>query len=383
VVGVPAAYAALILANKFYSRRDAEVAGYTHENDVAQKALAWEHIKDFYAEAGEGAPLYVLPVANDTTLTELFTLTEADSLTLQHLLQAEGGTIRLMAVALNPVVAEVAGGSGVTADLLTAVPLAQAFSVAEFDHYRPIDLVLEGRAFSATAAAAYDLRTLDSNSVAVTIGRDQLRVAELVAAGITVANKFAAVGGLLGRLAAGPVQRSIARVRSGKLVGITQASLSGGTLVSTLADTSLDVLTDKAYIFPLIHPGKDGFFYNDDPTCAALTDDYAFIKEGRVIKKAARIARAVYLEELNDDVAVDATTGKLPPIEIARFQNVLESAIQNQMVVAGEAVAVSVFVDPNQNVTATDKIKAVVRITKKATAKFIEATVEFFNPFNS
>jgi hypothetical protein len=383
VVGLPTDYLASILANKFFSRRDAEVAGFTEAADAEHNALAWEHIKDFYEEAGEGTPLYVLPFDNTLTLEDVFTASEGVNAALLNLLQSEGGVIRIMAVALNPVLAEAAGVSGVTADLLAAVPLAQAFAVAEFNRFRPIDVVLEGRAFSATAAAAYDLRTLASNSVAVTIGRDQLRVAELVASGVSVASKFAAVGGVLGRLAASPVQRNIGRVRSGKLKGITQASLSGGSLVSSLADTSLDVLTDKAYIFPLIHPGKDGFFYNDDPTCVSVADDYGYLKDSRVIKKAARIARAIYLEELNDDVSVDPTTGKLGAIEIARFQNVLESAIETAMVVTGEAVAVSVYVDPNQNVTATDKIKAVVRITKKATAKFITATVEFFNPFNS
>lgn len=383
IVGVPAGYLATITAREFFSRRDAEVAGFTEQADKTNNALAWEHIKDYYREVGEGFPLTVLPVDSATTLANLFTVGNAANTALQSVLQAKGGVVRLIGAALNPVVAEASTATGVTADLLAAVPLAQAFAVAEFARFRPVDIVLEGRAFSATAAAASDLRTLNSNSVGVTIGRDQLRADELVAAGVTLASKYAAVGTVLGRLSASPVQRSIGRVRSGAIEGMRKAALSGGALVSELADTTLDVLTDKGYIFPLIHPGKDGFYFNDDATCAPVTDDYAFFKDSRVIKKAARIARAIYLEELLEDVSVDPTTGKLPAIEIARFQNVLESAIETQMVVAGEAVAVSVFVDPNQNVTATDKIKAVVRITKKATARIIEATVEFFNPFNA
>ncbi|GAA4354146.1 hypothetical protein GCM10023185_15530 [Hymenobacter saemangeumensis] len=383
VLCLPDTYIDQITERLFYSLRDAEVAGITQDADVDNNALAWEHVKDFYAEAGDGAPLHVLLLENATTLVNLFTVSSDANVALQSFLQEKKGVVRLLAVALNPVVAEAALASGVTADLLAAVPLAQTFAAAEFIRFRPVDVVLEGRAFNASAAAAYDLRTLNANSVAVTIGRDAVRVAELVDAGITVASKYANVGTVLGRLSAIPVQRSIGRVRSGAIAGLRQASLSGGALVTSLLDTALDVLTDKAYIFPLVHPGKDGFFFNDDPTCAPATDDYAFIKDSRVIKKAARIARAIYLDELLDDVSVDPTSGKLPAIEIARFQNVLENAIETQMVVTGEAVAVSVFVDPNQNVTATDKIKAVVRITKKATARTIEATVEFFNPFNS
>ncbi|WP_400192814.1 DUF2586 family protein [Hymenobacter sp. B81] len=381
VIGAPADYTAT--ETLFYSRRDAEVAGLTEAADIENGALVWEHIKDFYAEAGEGAPLHVLLVDNATTLTNLFTEAHASFVALATKLQAEAGAIRLLGVALNPVAAEAAGASGITADLLAAIPLAQALAAAEFTRYRPLDIVLEGRLFSGTAAAATDLRTLASNCVSVTIGRDALRSAALVTAGVAVASKYAAVGTMLGRLAAIPVQRSIGRVKDGPLAGWKQASLSGGQLVSTLAETALDALTDKGYIFPLMHAGKDGYFFNDDPTCAAATDDYAFVKDGRVIKKAARIARAVYLDELLDDVRVDASTGQLPAIEVARFQNVLENAIEGQMVVTGEAVAVSVFIDPTQNVTATDKIKAVVRITKMATGRTIEAQVEFFNPFNA
>ncbi len=386
VVGVPAGYGQAPLEELVYSLRAAEVSGITAAADQAAAALVWEHISDFYAEAGEGAPLRVLLVPAATTMANLFTPGQAACTLLQNELKAQGGLVKLVGVALNPVAAEVAGPAGITADLATAIPLAGALAVAEFNAFRPVDIVLEGRLFSGTATAALDLRTLGAKNVAVTIGRDQLRSAALVTAGIAVASKYAQVGKLLGRLAAIPVQRSIGRVKDGKLVGIAQASLSGGTLVSALSDGpggDLSLLSGKGYIFPLIHPGKDGFFYNDDPTCTAATDDYAFIKDSRTINKAARTARATYLEELLDDVQVDVTTGYLPVIEVARFQNVLQNAIEREMQTAGNIVACSVYVNPAQNVTATSKIVALLKITKVATGAQIEATVEFNNPFSS
>jgi hypothetical protein len=383
VLCLPAAYIATITETVFYSRRDAEVAGLTEAADAQYNALGWEHIKDFYAEVPEGAPLLILPVANDLDLVDVFTTTSAAYSSLTDLLKEREGLVRLLAVALNPVTAEAAGPSGITADLLAAIPLAQTFAVAEFNKYRPIDVLLEGRAFSGTSAAAYDLRTLGANSVAVMVGRESLRADKLVAAGLSVAGKFAAVGTLLGRAAAEPVQRSVARVRSGKLTNYVQASLSGGKLVKKLDDVAdVDVLTDKGYIFPRILAGKNGFFFNDCPTCTAKTDDYAWLNDSRVIKKAARITRAVLIEELNEDVAIDPASGKLSQIAVAVFKNALESAIEDQMKKAGEISGVTVEIDPNQNVTATDKIKALVRVVKKATARTIEATVEFNNPFN-
>lgn len=384
VIGAPAGY--VLTETLFYSLRGAELAGATAAADIANTALVWEHIADFYTEAGDGAPLRVLLVPVATTLTTLFTQASAAYVAVQNRLKAEAGIIRLLAVALNPVVAEASGAGGVTADLATAVPLAQAFATAEFAAFRPLDIALEGRAFGGTATAALDLRGLASKNVSVTIGRDQLRSAALVTAGIAVASKYAQVGRLLGRLAAMPVQRSIGRVRSGKLVGLVQASLSGGALVSGLSDGpggDLNLLGGKGYIFPLQHAGKDGFFYNDDPTCTALTDDYAYVKDSRVINKAARIARATYLEELLDEVRVDPRTGYLAAIEVARFQNVLQNAVEGQMTAAGNIVACGVYVNPKQNVTVTGKIVAVLSITKMATGSQIVATVEFDNPFKA
>ena len=383
VIAAPIAYA--LSADEFFSQRGAEVAGATAANDVAEQSLVWEHIMDFYAEAGDGAPLRVLLVPAATTMANLFTPGQAAYAALASELKEQGGLVKLLGVALNPAAAEV-GGVGITADLAAAIPLAQVFATAEFDAFRPLDIVLEGRLFSGSATAAFDLRTLGAKNVAVVIGRDQLRSAALVASGIAVADKYAQVGKLLGRLSAIPVQRSIGRVKDGKLVGITQASLSGGTLVSTLSDGpggDLSLLSGKGYIFPLIHPGKDGYFYSDDPTCAAATDDYAFVKDSRVINKAARIARAAYLEELLDDVQIDRTTGYLPTIEVARFQNVLQNAVESEMQANGNIVSCTVYVNPQQNVTVTAKIVALLKIVKVATGAQIEATVEFYNPFTT
>ena len=382
IVSAPLGYA--LSESRLFSLRGAQLAGATAAADAANQALVSEHIADFYGEAGDGTPLLVLLVPAATTMVSLFTPGGAGFGVLKNALKNEAGAIRLLGVALNPAAAEVAGPAGITADLAAGIPLAQAFANAEFAAFRPLDIVLEGRLFSGTATAALDLRTLNAKNVAVAIGRDQLRSAALVAAGIAVASKYAQVGKLLGRLAAVPVQRSIGRVKDGARPGLVQASLSGGTLVSDLSDGpggDLNLLGGKGYIFPLMHAGKDGYFYNDDPTCTASTDDYAYIKDSRVINKACRVARATYLEELLDDVQIDPRTGFLPAIEVARFQNVLKNAVEGQLQAAGNIVACDVYVNPRQNVTATAKITALLTITKVATAAQIVATVQFDNPF--
>ncbi|MES2730048.1 MAG: DUF2586 family protein [Pseudomonadota bacterium] len=382
VIGAPVGYA--LSEAIFYSLRGAELAGATAALDASNNALVYEHLADYYAEAGDGAKLNVLLVPSATTLVNLFTIGHATNTSLVNLLKKENGDIRLLGVAMNPVAAEVAGSAGITADLLTAIPLASAFAASEFAAFRPLDIVLEGRLFTGTTTNATDLRTLASPSVGVAIGRDQLRADQLVAAGATVAAKYAQVGKVLGRLSFMPVQRNIGRVRSGALSGMTAASLSGGKLVSELTDGDggdLDILTNKGYIFPLIHAGRNGFYYSNDATCAPLTDDYAFLSLSRTIKKAARIARDSYLDEVLEDVLVDPATGFLPAIEVARFQNELKVALEDAM--SQNVSSVEVVVDPAQNVLSAAKITALVRIVPRATAQQLEVTVEFNNPFKT
>jgi hypothetical protein len=79
-------------------------------------------------------------------------------------------------------------------------------------------------------------------------------------------------------------------------------------------------------------------------------------------------------------VRVDPSTGRLPAIEVARFQNVLQNAVDAQLTANGEIVACTVFVDPAQNVVATSQIKAVCSVVPMATGRQYDVTVQFSNP---
>jgi hypothetical protein len=371
-----------------YSRRGAELAGATALLDVANQALVYEHISDFYTEAVEGTPLQIVLVGANTTIQDIFSPGSPANTTIANRLKALNGSIRLLGVGLNPAAAEVAGAAGITADLAEAIPMAQAFADAEFKAFRPLDIVLEGRLFTGTTNNALDLRTYNAPNVAVTIGRDADRAAALVTAGIPVASKYAQVGRVLGRLSSIPVQRSLGRVKDKALVGVGNACLSGGKLVSELTDGDfgdLDILNGKGYIFPLIHGGKSGFFYNDDPTCSPLSkdNDYSFIRLSRTMNKAARVTRATYLEELLNDIDVDRATGYLAPIEVANFQNELQKALEDSMGANVATDGITVFVDPKQNVLSISKIQALVTIVPRGTNEQIEVTIQYNNPFKT
>jgi hypothetical protein len=380
VISAPAAYPVLT-STVFLQLSDAEAAGATAAADLANNVLVHEHIKDFYSKAAAGTKLHVLIVAATATMVDLFTVGHALNTEMGNYISAQAGEIKLLGAALNPSFLEV-DGTGITADLLNAIPLAQAFSDAEYDRFRPVQILLEGRRFAGTIAAASDLRGLTAPAVSIAIGRDEARKTALVDAGHTGAGSYAALGFTLGKLASVPVQRNIGRVRDGEL-GWLKAALSGGQLISTLSDADLDTLHDKGYIFALRHAGKTGFYFNDDNTCAPLSDDYCQINRGRVIDKASRIARRVYLDDLLDEVAVDPANGQLAPIVVKTFETSMTTAITDEMVALGEAVGVRVSVDPNQDVLATGRIEALVEVLPYGIGRQIQATVQFINPANN
>lgn len=361
---------------------DFQAQGFTEAKDLAQNVLVWEHIKDFYLKAPAGTELHVLALPNTVTFTALFTAATASNTILKAYLLAKKGLIKLVGVALN-LSTDVLPTAGISADLIAALPLAQALANTEFANFRPIELILEGRQFTAaTLAAATDLRTRVASSVSVMVSRDGDRRSKLILAGHTGTANYAAVGFALGRLAGISVQTNIGRRKDGA-VGWLDAELSAGQKIVTFTDADLDALSDKGYLFVTQDTGQEGFFFNDDPTCAALSDDYCYITRNRVINKAARIARRVYLTELLDEISVDADTGKISSLDVKRFEDVIKSAIEDEMIELGEADAVTVFIDPAQNILATGILQILVQVQPKGYARFIKVSLKLSNPANS
>lgn len=359
----------------FKSPQDAIDKGITALYDTTNTCLAYKHIADFYEYAGLGTELYVMVVAKTVVMADL---ANKGMNYAKKMLTTALGKIKLLAITRVPDALYVpVYTEGFDGDLWTAVTNAKALVAEEFALYRPVSIICEGRDFQGNASTTKNLRNaagLNANRVGIMMGADNT-----ISTTIAHAAKYAAAGIALGKLAGIPVQRNVGRVKDGDS-GITSAGFSNGAAYNTLTDTNLNTLHDNGYMFFVQHAGKAGFFFNDDPTAAPLTDDYSSISRGRTMDKAARITRSVYLEELNDDIALDPTTGKLAISTIKHYQGAVEREINAQMTANGEIVSVAAFVDPNQNVLSTDKISTTLKIMPKAISKTIEATLSFDNP---
>lgn len=352
--GVATASLALATPKAIFSLDDAIALGIT---EAGTNASAYRHIKEFYDLAGEGAELYIMLLASTVTLAQMADVAFASSATL--LLNAAQGRIRLLGLTRNAAAPTLK--DGLDEDSLAAIPkaeqLAQSYSAA----FKPVRILIEGRAADVeNVATLKDLRTYSANHVGVVIGS-------------TKNDGSASVGLVIGRAAAIPVQRNLGRVKDGALP-LNQAYINKKKVEEISAD---DLLHDKGYIIFRNFVGRSGYFLNDDPMCAPVTDDYSQLALGRVIDKAILIAYQTYVEELNDEVVIDAE-GRISVPVIKYLQSKIETAVNQGM--AGEISSFSAYIDAAQNVLSTGKITVKAAVVPVGYTKTIEVLLGFANP---
>ncbi len=336
----------------------------------ASNARLVELVEQFYGEAGEGTPLYVLGLAGTYTMT-----TALDHLDgpLPAIIAGLRGVIRGIVVAeqtsASPTVTE-----GLDPDVFTALPKAQALAEYAADHYfAPLLVILEGRAYAGSASLR-DLSSSTYNRVGIFIGD----VKTALDGTTVVSSKDAAVGVIAGRIAASPVQRNIGRVASGPLV--PASFFLGADLVDDVMP-DVETIYDKGYITPRIYYNVSGYYFTDDKLACKSSDDYAHLTARRTVDKAARIAYLTLLQYLLDEIEVN-TDGTMQSAVLKSWQASVESAIDRQMTAAGELSVVDgtgckCFIDPSQNVLSTSKVVASLRVRPYGYARDITVDLGF------
>jgi len=344
VLGATAVSTTFVLGTPYRLVRpeDLTALGITATNN----ARIVELVKQFYAEAEEGTPVYLIGFE----ATSMTSVLDVDNGPMKGVLQALRGALRGLIVA-SASTATVTVEDGLDPDVLTAMPKAQALADWAADNiYAPVFVILEGRHFTS-AADAPDLTALTYNRVGVFIG-------DTVKSSIN-----ACVGTLAGRIAAIPVQRNIGRVASGALAPV---EMFIGDAPVDQAMSVVDALYAKGYICPRIYVGLSGFYFVDDSLATAKTDDYAHLTARRTIDKAARIAYLTILQFMLDDIELN-TDGTMQQPVLKDWQAQVERAINTQMSAAGELSVVDgsgckFWINPKQNVLTTSKVEGTLKV---------------------
>lgn len=339
-----------------------------NKSSAGANANLYKCVKEFYDEAPVGSELWIMGVADTMTIDNMVDKTEANG--AMKLVRAANGDIRILIVKVTdasgytPTVTHAIDDKAETA-ITKAQQLAEEITEAL---YAPLFVILEGRHYSGVAASLPQLNEGDDNRVAVLIGD-------------TITGSTGATVGLFaGRLAAIPVQRSVARVRTGN-IGATTLYIGSVTAENGNPGT----INDAGFICPRTFVGKSGYFWSDDKLATAPTDDYALIPRRRTIDKAYRIAYQTLVDTLNDEVPL-TDEGKIAPPYVKSVEAAVESAIINLMTSEGNLgvdpsdpndMGVQCYIDPDQNIAATSKFKVKLRVKPYGYAKYIEVDLGF------
>lgn len=330
--------------------------------------LAHREIVQFYAKAGEGSKLWVILMADTTELVD------AASTVAKTLLDAAEGQIRILGInRMVPSDYEGTITSGMFEDVTAAIEELNTLALTYRAAHKPFRALLPHLGFdTADFSTLLDLRSLSADNVAI--------VSWLPEEPVVDTSFVPAIGHTLGKLASIPVNQNLGRVKSGdegvknpQLYDLSSALIIG-------QESRWQALHAKGYIFLRKHFGLPGWFFNDDSTATSATSDYSGLSRARTIDKAHRIAYISMAEELLDDIDIDSS-GKIPPAMTGYYQSRVESRIRTQM--AGEISDVTAYVDPNQDVLATDSIGMRLRVLPKGQVKYITIDLSFTNPNNN
>ena len=362
VIGATAVASTFTLGTPYlvYRPKGLEDLGVTAENNARLAEL----VSQFYSEADEGTPLYVVGYASTETMTKLC---DKDAGSLKGLIQSLKGELRGVVIA-SAVESDADATEGLDPDVLSAMPKAQALAEYAVDSlYAPVFIAIEGREYSGTAPELKDLSEMAYNRCCVVIGD-------------TVSGSGnAAMGTFAGRVASVPVQRNIGRVADGAL---SPTVMYIGE--KTVDESGDDVTTiyDKGYITPRTYVGRTGYFFSDDRMACDPTDDYAHLTARRTIDKAARIAYDTLLDFMLGEIEVNEDGTMQQPV-LKNWQAAVESAIDTQMTAAGELSATdgsgcTCYIDPSQNVLSTSTVNMTLKVRPYGYARFINVELGFY-----
>lgn len=332
--------------------------GVTAENNP----LVYKEVTAFYEQAGDGAELHLLVVAEATTLTQM--CDSVDSSPLRRLIDASGGRVRLVGVnRIPPEAYEADVTQGIDKDAITAAEKAQAVAESYASgKVNPFRLLMPAPAFDADAGSLFKPREASCNAVCFVLASDD------------ATTHTAAIGRILGRAASLAVHQSIGRVRSGSIA--TDMYLTDGTPYPE-ADGLADSLHDAGYIIPISYPRKNGAYLNGDPAAAPVTDDYAQLRYGRTIDKARIIIYDTLIDEILDNVESD-TDGDLSAGQRASYETIIDNAVLTRM--TGEITAFSSRIPEGQNILSSETVEVVCEIQPMGVVNTFEVTLQFTNP---
>lgn len=353
-----------------------EAEGYGLKNNP----LLYHHVSEYFRMGGRGATLRILSVAGAATFADMIASDD-----VKQLIVDADGVIFNLGFAYIPS-EEPSYVDGLHSEMLPAIKAAQVFADWARETNRPLHTVLECAMLNGTSSSVLNLRDIKDNGVLVecpqvslVVGQDWDFAEKLTGN----EQKYAAVGAVLGCMAAQPVSFNIGEVETMGLTNATRnvwisAGLSNHETVKSL-EAQLDGFNTKGYIFGEYYSGI--VVLNDDHVCTPeIVDDEGNMNEhsialSRTNAKVFREIYRVYLPKVKSTVPVDAATGKLGTGMIKYFEGFGDRVLGN-MEMRQEISGGKTTVDPESDLLSGDKaLKVFYNWVPMGTIGRIEGTI--------
>lgn len=129
-------------------------------------------------------------------------------------------------------------------------------------------------------------------------------------------------------------------------------------------------------------PTKQGYYSTTGVTMAPAGSDYASIMNCRVMDVACGATVAAVVNNVNQDLLVDKTTGGIYDPEASKVEGYITSelAIALMQKSPPDASAVSATINRSENILSTGNFTVAIGITPKGYAHKITANISFVNP---
>ena len=226
-----------------------------------------------------------------------------------------------------------------------------------------------------------DLSVLTANKVSSIIGQDGSGLGNYLY--LITGKSVTQLGIALGLLSASAVSEDFGQPSKFNIsdgVENDVPAFANGQLLSdsSLSDNALDAIDANRHIFGQKYVGYAGTYFNDNHCAVALTSDYAYINDNRVIDKACRgiySALIPYLKSKllkNADGTLSATT--IAFLETVALGPLYQMARDSDL---GDVVRDDVYIDPTQNVTTTSLLIVNVKLNENGIARNIQVPISF------
>lgn len=335
-----------------YNLDDAIEQGFTEDDEPSM----YRHLQEFYGEVGGNQELHIMIVADTMTMAQMLDNTNANG--AKKLITAAQGKVRLLGVFRTPAGGYDGGEDFIDSDVATAITNSKVFGAARLAELAPLRMLIEGRVENPAAANVLIPNSSTNGFAGVVLGG-------------SLNDGSASVGLALGRAVAYGAQVKIGKVANGPLT-IAECYIGDKELKDV---TALDTLHGNGFISFMNHPQKAGFFFGIDRMCSV--DDYRLLAYGRIIDKAAVIAAAVYVEQIEDEVDTEAN-GNIASYVVNDLEKQIEQQINVAM--AAQISNVEAYINPAQNIINTGKLTVKLRVQPKGYKSFIEVELGLIAP---